>query len=242
VTRDGSDDAGDGESEPTTPADTVGGTPIDEPPTASAESTQPESHVLDENLRTFPWLRAVGVAAATLAVEYALVAAIFVLGPSNVDMPSLSDRLIQYGFVLYNAHHVPTLVTASDAEVYGAAARNVLYGVENPSVPPLVFFLLPLVALVVAGALFELLRGASRSDSLLEEVALVGTGLGLGYVLVGFAGSFVFVRRVTFDSGAEGQAAPAVLWLLILLFFIPFVFAGLGTAARYLYDERLAQA
>lgn len=242
MTRDGYTESGGDESEAAEPADTIGGAAIDEPPTASAESTQPESHLLDKGLRTFPWLRAFGVAAATLAVEYALVTAIFVLGPSDVDLSSLSDRLIQYGFVLYNAHHVPTLVTATDADVYGAAARNVLYGVENPSVPPLVFFLLPLVALVVAGALFERSRGASRSDSLLEEAALVGTGVGLGYVLVGFVGSFVFVRRVTFDSGAEGQAAPAVLWLLILLFLIPLVFAGLGAGAGYLYDERITQA
>ena len=30
----------------------------DEPPTATAEQPHPESHLLAESLRTFPWLRA----------------------------------------------------------------------------------------------------------------------------------------------------------------------------------------
>lgn|GEM_PF-1094546 len=210
---------------------------VDEPPTATAEQPQPESHLLAESLRTFPWLRAAGVAAGTLAVEYLLVALLFLVGPSSVDLPELSDQLIQYGFVLYNAHHVPTLVTAADAEVYGSAARNVLYGAQGASVPPIVYFLIPIVSLLVVGALFERYRGDARSDSLLEEAALVGTGIGFGYVATGFAGSFVFVRTVMFDSGAEGQAAPAVLWLLILLFFLPLIFASLGAAARYLYAD-----
>ncbi len=40
-----------------------------------------------------------------------------------------------------------------------------------------------------------------------------------------------------FDGGGEGQAAPAVLWLLILMFFLPLIFASLGAAARYLYTD-----
>nr|WP_191449747.1 hypothetical protein [Haloarcula sp. CBA1122] len=210
---------------------------VDEPPTAAAEQPQPESHLLAESLRTFPWLRAAGVAAGTLAVEYLLVTLLFLVGPPEVGLQELSDRLIQYGFVLYNAHHVPTLVTATGAEVYGSAARNVLYGVENASIPPIVYFLIPIVSLLTVGALFERYRGDSRSDSLLEEAALVGTGIGFGYVVTGFIGSFVFVRTVMFDGGGEGQAAPAVLWLLILMFFLPLIFASLGAAARYLYTD-----
>lgn len=210
---------------------------VNEPPTATAEQPQPESHLLKESLRTFPWLRAVGAAAGTLVVEYVLVALLFVVGPSSVDLPTLSDRLVQYGFILYNANHVPTLVTATDAEVYGSAARNILYGAQGASVPPLVYFLIPIVSLLVVGALFERYRGDGRSDSLLEEAALVGTGIGFGYALTGFAGSFVVTRTVIFDSGAEGQAAPAVLWLLPVMFFLPLVFASLGAAVQYLYTD-----
>ncbi|RLM44642.1 hypothetical protein DVK00_09275 [Haloarcula sp. Atlit-47R] len=237
MTEHGTDEAGDEGAGPPVDESLVDESLVDEPPTATAEQPQPESHLLAESLRTFPWLRAAGVAIGTLAVEYLLVALLFLVGPSSVDFPELSDRLIQYGFVLYNAHHVPTLVTASDAEVYGSAARNVLYGAQGASVPPLVYFLIPIVALLVVGALFERYRGDTRSDSMLEEAALVGTSIGFGYVATGFAGSFVFVRTVMFDSGAEGQAAPAVLWLLILLFFFPLVFASLGAAARYLYAD-----
>lgn len=215
---------------------------VDEPPTATAAQPQPEHHLFDESLRMFPWLRAAGAAAGTLAVEYLLVALLFVVGPSSVDLPELTDRLIQYGFVLYNAHHVPTLVTATDAEVYGSAARNLLYGAQGASVPPIVYFLIPVVSLLVAGALFERYRSDARSDSLLEEAALVGTGIGLGYALTGFVGSFVFTRSVMFDSGATGQAAPAVLWVLILMFFLPLVLAGLGAAVRYLYAGRVSGA
>ncbi|GCF12848.1 hypothetical protein Harman_07830 [Haloarcula mannanilytica] len=220
----------------------VGESLVDEPPTATAEQPQPESHLLKESLRTFPWLRAAGVAAGTLVVEYLLVALLFLVGPSSVDLPELSDRLVQYGFVLYNAHHVPTLVTATDAEVYGSAARNLLYGAQGASVPPIVYFLIPVGSLLVVGALFERYRGAARTDSLLEEAALVGTGLSFGYVVTGFAGSFVFVRTIVFEGGGQGQAAPAVPWLLLLLFFFPLVFATVGAAAQYAYADRASGA
>lgn len=238
MTEHGTDEAADEAAE----AGTVRESLVDEPPTATAEQPQPESHLLAESLRAFPWLRAAGVAAGTLVVEYLLVALLFLVGPSSVDLPELSDRLIQYGFVLYNAHHVPTLVTAADAEVYGSAARNVLYGAEGASVPPIVYFLIPVVSLLVVGALFERYRGDARTDSLLEEAALVGTGVGFGYVATGFAGSFVFVRTVVFDGGGEGQAAPAVLWLLVLMFFLPLLFASLGAAVQYLYADRASGA
>jgi len=238
VTEHGTDDATD-EGAGTGP---VSESLVDEPPTATAEQPQPESHLLKESLRTFPWLRTAGVAAGTLVVEYLLVALLFVVGPSSVDLPELSDRLVQYGFVLYNAHHVPTLVTASDAEVYGSAARNVLYGAQGASIPPIVYFLIPIVSLLVVGALFERYRGDARSDSLLEEAALVGTGLSFGYVVTGFAGSFVFTRTVMFDGGGEGHAAPAVPWLLVLMFFLPLIFASVGAAVQYLYADRASGA
>lgn len=237
---DGSDETTDDGAGATVSTDAVAAA-IDEPPTATSDAGQTERNLLDESLRTFPWLRAGGVAALTLTVQYVLVTLVFEVGPSSVDYPTVWERLLQYGFVLYNAHHVPILVTATDAEVYGAAATNVLYAAENPSVPPLVFFLIPLVTLAIAGALFERRRGNDRAESLLEEAALVGTGIGLGYLLVGFAGRFVFVRRVTFETGT-GQAAPAVLWLAILMFCIPLVFAGVGSVLGSVYAERVGSA
>jgi len=118
---------------------------------------------------------------------------------------------------------------------------NALYGAEGGSVPPAAFFALPVVALMVAGAVFEFRRRGARTSSTLEESALVGTGIAAGYAVVGTGASLALVRRITFDGGsASASTGPAILWALVATVCFPLVFATIGAAAAAVYDERSA--
>ncbi|MFB6308917.1 MAG: hypothetical protein ABEH35_06265 [Haloarculaceae archaeon] len=198
--------------------------------------------LLDRSLRTFPWPRAVGAAVVTFLVEYLLVAVIFVVGPSSVDrsaptIRSTVDVIVQYGHILYNAHHVPTL-TRANAQIAGSPLGNDLYFAENPATPPIVFFALPVVALAVAGWLFEQRRSSERVDpSRIKEGLLVGTGFTVGYLLVGIVGALTLVQTwpLVVDGETIGQAAQApYLWASIVAFFLfPMVFVSVGAALSY---------
>ncbi|WP_225333833.1 hypothetical protein [Halomicrobium urmianum] len=207
-------------------------------PTAEAD----DAPLLKPSLRQFPWLRAAGAAVATIAVEYVVVALAFVAGPSSMDssaFDSLAGELLQYAFVLYNAHHVPIITTATNAAVAGSRMTNALYGAEGGSIPPAAFFALPIVALLVSGAVFELRRRGGRASSTLEESALVGTGIAAGYAVVGTGASLVLVRRITFEGG-NASSGPAILWALVATVCFPLVFATIGAAVAAVYDERSA--
>lgn len=198
-----------------------------------------DDHLLAPSVRAFPWLPAGLAAVATFLLEYLVVATIFVVGPSSVDrsaapIDSAAAVVIQYGHILFNAHHVPT-VTRATIQIGGSPFGNDLYFATGASVPPVVFFLVPVVALVAAGALFETSRPGTPAESVLEESALVGTGFTVGYLLCGVVGTFVLVQRWALVAQEEtvGTASqgPMLSVTLVAFFLFPIVLVTLGAAA-----------
>jgi len=199
--------------------------------------------LLKPSLTGFPWLRAAGTSLATMVVQYLVLVTAVELTAISVTRPgwSLTDKAMQYVYVLYSAHHVPIATSIDQGIQAGTRLNNLLYG--QSLFPVALFFLLPIVALLAAGFLFERARDPPESVSRLEEAAMVGTGFTIPYVLTGAVGSFVFVRRITTES-AQAASAPALLWAIVAMFLFPMVFvtvgASIASAARS--DERDAQA
>jgi len=204
-----------------------------------------DQHLFSPALRNFPWVEAGGAAVATFLVEYLLVAALFVVGPSSVDRsaPAINSTVavvIQYAHVLFNAHHVPTLLQVpAGVQVAGSALGNDLYiamAAGEASVPPVVYFLVPMIALTVAGGLFEGRRGYPESGRL-SEAALVGTGFAMGYLGVGVVGALTLVQRwqLRTQEGVVGTATqhPDIYFAAVLFFLFPMVFVTLGAALMY---------
>lgn len=204
-----------------------------------------DEHLFSPALRTFPWVKAGGAAVATFVVEYLLVAALFVVGPSSVDrsVPAINSTMavvIQYAHVLFNAHHVPTLLQVpAGVQIAGSALGNDLYialAAGDASVPPVVYFLVPMVALTVAGGVFEG-RRQSPADGRLSEAALVGTGFALGYLAVGVVGALTLVQRwqLQTEEGVVGTATqqPDIYFAAIAFFLFPMVFVTIGAALMY---------
>lgn len=210
--------------------------------------TEPtDDHFIAEPVRTFPWIGAALSAAGVFVVEYLLMAAIFVLGPSSVDRgaaPITSEIavLVQYGHILFNAHHVPT-ITRATVPIANAPIANDLYLASGASVPPVVFFLVPIAALVAGGVLFERGRGAARSGSVLKESALVGTGFTVGYLVSGVVGALLLVQRWPLVEGGETigvlSQGPMLAVTLVTFFLFPMVFVSLGAATAHLLGTRI---
>jgi len=200
--------------------------------TSNVGTTEDDEPLLKPSLTEFPWPRAGGGALLTLTVEYVLVALAFVLGPSSLNLPSLRDEVVQYVYILYNAHHVPIVTTVSEGVRVGSKLTNILYGQQGASIPPIAFFLLPVVALVVAGFVFERRRTPLSYVGRLEEAAMVGTGFAVSYVLAGVIGSFVFVRQIA-SGTAQAVSAPALLYTAAAMFLFPIVFVTIGAVMGY---------
>jgi hypothetical protein len=199
--------------------------------------------LLKPSLTGFPWVRAAGASLATLVAQYLVLVTAVELTAISVTRPgwSLTDKAIQYVYVLYSAHHVPIATSIDQGIQAGTQLNNLLYG--QSLFPVTLFFLLPIVALVVAGFLFERDRDPPESVGMVEEAAMVATGFTVPYVLAGAVGSFVFVRRISTES-AQAASAPALLWAIVAMFLFPMVFVTVGAsvASTTRSDERDTQS
>ncbi|QIO23282.1 hypothetical protein [Haloarcula sp. JP-L23] len=210
----------------------------------AAASGDADDTFLSVPLRTFPWTEASTAAIGTFVLEYLVVAALFVVGPSSVDrsVPAIDSTaavFIQYAHVLFNAHHVPTVLRAT-IQIAGSPYGNDLYlSLANggASVSPVVYFLVPVVALTVAGGLFEGRRRRNPSGGRLREAALVGVGFTVGYLAVGLVGSLTMVQRwdLTTAEGVVGSASqqPDPYFTGVLFVLFPLVFVTIGAALTF---------
>jgi hypothetical protein len=202
-----------------------------------------QDHFFAPSIREFPWLWAAGAAAATFVVEYLLVAALFVLGPSSVDRstPIINSTvavLLQYTHILYNAHFVWIVqsATVSNVQIPEPFSNDLWTVYSTPGVSaatdPVVFFLLPVISLVIAGAMFE--RYRTPATGRLTEAALVGSGFTAGYLAVGLLGSVTFVQRVPI-TGSDGVLTqqPDLFFTAVMFVVFPMVFVSLGAALAY---------
>ena len=188
--------------------------------------------LLKPSLTQFPWVRAAGASLAVLLVQYLVLVASITLTSVTVTRSgwALWTKAVQYVFVLYSAHHVPIATTVDTQIQTGTSLNNLLYG--QSLYPVVLFFLLPIVALTIAGYLFETRRTPPATVAIFEESTMVGTGFTIPYVLAGVIGSFVFVRRISTET-AQASSAPALLWTLVAMFLFPMVFVALGAMVAY---------
>jgi hypothetical protein len=201
-----------------------------------------DDHFFSPSIRQFPWLWAGGAAVGTFLIEYLLVAGLFVLGPSNVDRsePIINSTvavLVQYAHILYNAHFVWTITgaTVPGVQIPRPFANDLWVALirGGAATHPVVYFLIPVVSLVIAGAVFEWYR-ESPAPGRFSEAGLVGTGFTAGYWLLGLLGSFLFVQQNPI-SGTDGVVTqqPDLYFTAVMFFVFPMVFVSVGAALAY---------
>lgn len=218
--------------------DTTAGDAGSEPATDGAEaSVSPEAGSTEDDetgdeplfspaIRRFPWLRAAGTGVAAFAVEFVVVALLFLVGPLSTQASSLMTKLTSYAFVLYNAHHVPITVSSRGVTYTGPTQFNLVTGAETELLPVYVYLAIPVLGLLAAGALVEWYRD-DAGEGLLEGSVIVGVGVMAGYVVVAMIGTVVFVSQTNFDPGVVTQG-PLKTHAVILMAAYPLVVGAIG--------------
>lgn len=178
------------------------------------------------SIREFPWPGAVLAGATAFLAQYVLVGLLFLLGPLSTRADGLLEQLTTYAFVVFGAHHVPVLRTAQGITFEGARRVNLVTDAQDPTIPTVVYLALPVVTLVIAGAIFYWRYGDGVGEDY-ERAVLTGMGQSVGYLLVGLVASFVFVATMNFDPGTVTEAVDRFAAFVSLLVY-PLAFATAG--------------
>jgi len=168
---------------------------------------------------------------ASFLAVYVLTYAYVVL--DGVDTSDGGWKLV--GLVLYSAHNVETVTTASGAGQTLSNSVNLLSngfsGLTNfgSTVPTIVYYVTPAVVLAVAG--FLVVQRVGPLSGPISTGAAVGATVALGYLALGVVGLLLFrVSRSAF--GAQATVAPDLATGVILLgLAYPVVFGAIGGAA-----------
>ncbi|MFB6189284.1 MAG: hypothetical protein ABEI57_05325, partial [Halapricum sp.] len=152
-------------------------------------TTSPDDEPLfDERITNYPWPIGVFAGLWTFVAGY-IVMGIVVLVPDGPKQgAAIGDTINEIGVVLYNAHNVVLDVrNVAGIRNLGGSVTNKLAG--PTSKPVLVYYAVPVVVLVVAGALVA--HYTLSADVDLQVAVLPGVALGIGYTVTAILGTFV---------------------------------------------------
>lgn len=199
----------------------------------ASRGTTSDDSVFAPEVREFFWLGAAINGAVAFLTQYLLVAILFVLGPLSSGADTVFERLTAYAFVVFGTHHVPVVRTAREVTLQGPSRVNPVTNAQDPTILVGVYLAIPVVALLIAGAIFYC-RHADGPGTDYERAVLTGIGHAGGYLAVGLLAAVVFVATTTFDSGSVTEAVDRIVAVVSLIAY-PAIFATIGalTVAGY---------
>ncbi|MFB6075019.1 MAG: hypothetical protein ABEJ89_08410 [Haloarculaceae archaeon] len=175
-----------------------------------------------------PWWAGLAGGAGAFLGGYLLVILVIEV-PGGGSTGTIVGQLTLIAMVFYNAQHIALRTTnhfapwALDAHTYNFLADNVARG--SMAVPPVVYYAVPVVVLLVAGVLLARRQHDDRVP-LPETAARTGVSLVPGYLLLGLIGVGLF----SYPTLRGHVARPDVLGVLLFGIAYPLV---LGTVGGY---------
>ncbi|MFB6202310.1 MAG: hypothetical protein ABEI98_09890 [Halorhabdus sp.] len=177
------------------------------------------------DLRRVPAIRGVLAGGAAWLVGYVLTAGLFYVGPATLRAGSTVERLRGIGLIFYNAQFVDGVETLSAGELQETVRFNLILEQTATSVPAPVYFAIPVVALLAAGAAVGYLTLDPGAEY--TTFPLVGIALAVGYLPLAIAGVFVAELAVGWSLGTI-VLEPDLLTAAAFGFVYPFVVGTVG--------------
>lgn len=167
----------------------------------SGDSSQDLVGRTSEAIETYHVGQATGVGILAFVGSYLVTIASILLGGSiDTSRPIEAARVVGYAF--YNAQNVPVhrygeraLTGPDGTTLREISATGNLLQQSSTTIPTIVYYLIPVVVLLIAGAVLAY-RYLSTDFASTHHLALVG-GLVLGYTLAMLAGSFLFAETTS---------------------------------------------
>lgn len=172
----------------------------------------------------------IGAAAYVLSyvVTYAFIA-LDGVNPEHVPQPKAA------GLIFYSAHHVEAEETISGGGEALSGSINLVgnagyqAGDLGSVVPPLVYYSVPAVVLVVAG--FLAAQSGDEGQLSVWDGALAGITIAFGYIVLAIGGSFAFEETVSLAVIELSYSLDLGTSVLVMGVAYPLVLGALGGAA-----------
>jgi hypothetical protein len=171
--------------------------------------------------RRFEWPVALGTGIGAYCAGYLALVGYTLVGVASIPGP-IRARLVRLGWIHYNAHTVYIVADAPPNVVTPPVS------LVDTATEPLVYYAVPVLALLVAAGLFTRWRDPTEPDGGLAIAT--GVGMTIGYLLCMLVGSYLFVR-----TEASATFHPDRLSALTYGLLYPLVLGTVGSLGTQLY-------
>lgn len=186
-----------------------------------------------ERVPAFQYLLGVSSGVLAFAGGFVVLLLLVVLGPGEfLADASMGERVRSLAAVYYSAHNVGLVAASPDVIIYTVTGEaNLVWGAEDPALPKLVYFAVPIAVLVATGALFAATREAVESKA---QTALLTAGtLAVGYGVVAVLGTYLVVLTLN-----NGNFHPTRTGAALFGFAYPLVCGWVGAIVGLAWRDR----
>ena len=153
--------------------------------------------LLVDQILPFPWSVGLLTGCGAYVLGYLLLGGYYLIGVIKELPGSTTEKLLQLGFIHYNAHTIGIVPEARSALPPGQAIARTPFSLLANASDPGVYYAVPVVALLAACVGFT--YWYQPTDRRLSLAIMTAVSMTIGYLLVALLGTFLFVQTQETD-------------------------------------------
>ena len=159
--------------------------------------------LLIERVLPFPWASGLVAGSGAFVLGYLLLGAYYLAGVIKELPGSISEKAMQLGFILYNAHTITLIPEAAEPLPSGQSIARQSFSLLANATDAGLYYAVPILAILGATVAFTYWYDPDERSVTLA--VMTGLSMTIGYLLLALLGTFLFVQ-VQETNPASGSA------------------------------------
>jgi len=187
--------------------------------------------LLVERVLPFPWAGGFLAGCGAFVLGYLVLGGYYLADVIKTLPGSTTEKLIQLGFIHYNAHTIPIIPEAVGELPANQTIARTPFSLIAAATEPLVYYAVPVVTVLAGSFVFTYWYGPEERR--VSLAVLTGVSMTIGYLLLALLGTFVFVQTQETDpvnaSAILVALRPGRLQTLVYGLLYPLVVGFVGS-------------
>ncbi|MFD1587752.1 hypothetical protein ACFR9U_12220 [Halorientalis brevis] len=147
---------------------------------------------LIERVLTFPWAGGLVAGSGAFVLGYLLLGAYYLAGVIKELPGAASEKAMQLGFILYNAHTITLIPEAAEPLPSGQSIARTPFSLLANATDAGLYYAVPILAILGVTVAFTYWHDPDERSVALA--VMTGLSMTIGYLLLALVGTFLFVQ------------------------------------------------